>query len=374
MVAEPVPEAGLPRPDPHTVGIYESQATRWRASRTAEHREMARSIAAARVGDGLVADLGCGPGLHLPDLSVDGTPVVALDVARAMLDLIEPGLDALAVRSDIALLPFAARSLGAVWASKSYVHVDRRHLPLALWDLHRACRVGAPAALRVFCGDQPDGPHPGDEFGTRNYTWWDEDLLTDIYEGAGFTVTDRRVVGDHAVLDVFHTLRREHTLADTVGPDMDVLLVGLNPSLPAAEAGYGFAGPSNRFWRAARASGLLTTQRDPLRALIDDGVGMTDLVKRATTRASEVNRAEFRRGADRLERLVGFLHPRMVCLVGLSGWRAARDPGARPGLQEHTLAGRPLYVMPNPSGLNTHITLEGLTGHLAEVKRLASRI
>ena len=368
-----MPEAGLHRPDPHTVGIYESNAARWRDARTAEHRELARSIAAARAEGGLVADLGCGPGLHLSELAVDGAPVVALDVARAMLELIDPGLDTLAVRSDIATLPLAGGCLGAVWASKSYVHVQRQHLPLALWDLHRVCRVGAPAALRVFCGDQPDGPHAGDEFGSRNYTWWDEELLLGLYEGAGFSLQARQVVGEHAVVDVFHTLRRERTLADTVGPGMAVLLVGLNPSLHAADAGYGFAGPSNRFWRAAAASGLITRAHDPLRALLDDGVGMTDLVKRATARASEVDRAEYRRGADRLERLVDLLGPRVVCLVGLSGWRAARDPKARPGLQQQTLAGRPVYVMPNPSGLNTHITLEGLTGHLAEVRRLADR-
>ncbi len=369
-----MPEGPLPRPDPHTVGIYESHAARWRDSRTAEHRELARSIASRRVAGGLVADLGCGPGLHLADLVVEGEPVVALDVARAMLELIEPGVESLAVRSDIALLPFAKGSLGAAWASKSYVHVARHHLPLALWDLHRACRVGAPAALRVFCGDQPDGPHAGDEFGDRNYTWWDEDLLTDIYEGAGFSLVERHVVGEHAVTDVFHVLNRERTLADTVGPAMNVLLVGLNPSLHAADAGYGFAGPSNRFWKAALASGLITTAHDPLRALVDDAVGMTDLVKRATARAAEVDRDEFRRGAARLERLVGFLEPGVVCLVGLGGWRAARDPRARPGLQERTLGGRPLYVMPNPSGLNTHITLEGLTEHLSEVRRLASLV
>ena len=78
---------------------------------------------------------------------------------------------------------------------------------------------------------------------------------------------------------------RARTLPDTVGPGMRLLLVGLNPSEYAADAGAGFARPGNRFWPAALAAGLVTRTHDPFHALRVDGVGMTDLVKRATPRA-----------------------------------------------------------------------------------------
>jgi len=78
-----------------------------------------------------------------------------------------------------------------------------------------------------------------------------------------------------------------------------VLVCGLNPSLHAADAGVGYAGPSNRFWSAAVDAGLVARRLDPWDAL-RRGVGMTDLVKRATPRAGDVSAVEFREGAARV--------------------------------------------------------------------------
>jgi TDG/mug DNA glycosylase family protein len=126
----------------------------------------------------------------------------------------------------------------------------------------------------------------------------------------------------------------------------------------------GFARPGNRFWPAATAAGLVTRTHDPVHALRVDGVGMTDLVKRATPRADELTRDEFVHGAGRVERLVEWLRPRAVCFVGLSGYRAAVDRRAATGWQPEPFGGRPAYVMPNPSGVNAHATPAVLTEHL----------
>src|SRR3989442_1220964 len=72
--------------------------------------------------------------------------------------------------------------------------------------------------------------------------------------------------------------RRDRTLPDFVGPGMRLLVCGLNPSLVAADAGFGYAGATNRFWPVAVAAGVVTRPRDPLAALAEDGLGMTDLV------------------------------------------------------------------------------------------------
>jgi len=151
---------------------------------------------------------------------------------------------------------------------------------------------------------------------------------------------------------------------------MRMLVCGLNPSLYAADAGVGFARPGNRFWPAALAAGLVTVDRDADHALWHHGVGMTDLVKRATVAASELTADEYRAGLERVEGLVRWLQPGAVCFVGLAGWRAAVDRRARPGVQPTGLADVPVYVMPSTSGLNARTPLNDLTEHLRSAAAL----
>jgi TDG/mug DNA glycosylase family protein len=133
----------------------------------------------------------------------------------------------------------------------------------------------------------------------------------------------------------------------------------------------GFARPGNRFWPAARAAGVVSVDRDPVGALRQDGVGMTDLVRRATVAASELTTEEYRAGLRRIEHLVDWLQPGVVCFVGLAGWRAAFDRRAQPGVQPNTLANVPVYVMPSTSGLNAGSSLADLTIHLRQAATLA---
>ena len=145
---------------------------------------------------------------------------------------------------------------------------------------------------------------------------------------------------------------------------MRILICGLNPSVVAADAGYGFAGATNRFWPAAVAAGLLTEPRNLPHALLERGVGMTDLVKRATPKSAEVTRSEYAAGLARVDRMVEWLRPGVVCMVGLEGWRAAADRKAVAGWQERRLGTRPVYVMPSTSGLNAKTSMADLVDHL----------
>jgi TDG/mug DNA glycosylase family protein len=151
---------------------------------------------------------------------------------------------------------------------------------------------------------------------------------------------------------------------------MRVLVCGLNPSVHAAERGVGFARRSNRFWPCAVEAGLVSRLFDPLHALAGHGVGMTDIVKRATARSSELSAAEYAAGLARVARLVAWFEPRVVCFVGLEGWRSAFDRAAQPGVQERTVAGRPVYLMPSTSGLNARTSRAELVAHLTTVRRL----
>ena len=158
------------------------------------------------------------------------------------------------------------------------------------------------------------------------------------------------------------------TLPDTVNSKMRLLVVGLNPSFHAADAGYGFAGPGNRFWSAALDAKLVTKDRDPLYALQVDRVGMTDLAKRPTSRASELTDLDYRIGIARISRMCDWLSPEVVCVLGITGWRAALgDSKLSLGPQSIRLGGRPVYVLPNPSGLNAHTNHGDLVRRFGEL-------
>jgi TDG/mug DNA glycosylase family protein len=209
--------------------------------------------------------------------------------------------------------------------------------------------------LAVGAGDGPDR------------SGLDDDRLRDLLVGAGFEPLEAgpAAPGRAAARGrLAAQARRARTLPDTVGPGMRLLVCGLNPSLYSADAGVGFARPGNRFWPAALAAGLVTVDRDPGHALLHHGLGMTDIVKRATVAAAELTAAEYRGGLARVERLVHWLRPGGVCFVGLAGWRSAVDRRAQPGPQPRGLADVPTYVMPSTSGLNARTSLDELTAHL----------
>jgi TDG/mug DNA glycosylase family protein len=183
--------------------------------------------------------------------------------------------------------------------------------------------------------------------------------LAELVAGAGFVVDRARRTGGRVVVDA----RRDRTLPDFVGPGMRMLVCGLNPSVVSADLGFGYAGATNRFWSVIVAAGAVTQARQPLLALAEDGVGMTDLVKRATPNADSLTAAEYEAGADRVRRLVEWLRPGVVVFVGLAGWRAAIDRRAAPGPQSAPFGGAPAYVMPSTSGRNARTTPAQLIAH-----------
>ncbi len=231
--------------------------------------------------------------------------------------------------------------------------LDWPELPMALARAHRARRTGDEEVLLVR-----------------------EDLATGIVDdallGAGFEpyLSAARTIPRHGTRRL--RVVRARTLPDTVHDRMRALVCGLNPSLHAADAGVGFVTPSNRFWPAAAKAGLVGNVRDPFDAIEQHRVGMTDLVKRATTRADELTNDEYRHGLLRVERLCARFRPGVVVMVGMAGWRAAADRTALAGEQDRTLAGCPVYVMPSTSGLNAHSRLDDLVEHLRAARRLAA--
>lgn len=146
-------------------------------------------------------------------------------------------------------------------------------------------------------------------------------------------------------------------LGPILGPGLRVLFVGINPSLYSAQVGHHFARPGNRFWPALHSAGftprLLRPDEDG--ELAAHGIGVTNIAARPTRAAAEISADELREGAGELERLVRRHAPRLVAVVGLTAYRPAfARPAAAMGLQAERIGGRPVWVLPNPSGLNAH--------------------
>jgi TDG/mug DNA glycosylase family protein len=152
-------------------------------------------------------------------------------------------------------------------------------------------------------------------------------------------------------------------IPDVIAPDLRVLFVGINPGLYSAAIGHNFGRPGNRFWPALAQSGftprLLSPREDA--ELLRLGLGITNLVARATARADELSGQELEQGAVLLVRKVEQLRPRAVAILGVTAYRLAfRQPKAGLGPRPEPLAGALLWILPNPSGLNAHHQLPDL--------------
>ncbi len=162
---------------------------------------------------------------------------------------------------------------------------------------------------------------------------------------------------------------RGATVDDLIGPGLRLLFVGINPGLWTAAVNAHFARPGNRFWPALHRAGITDRQidasegfaPDDVAELVRRGVGISNLVSVATARADELTAAELEAGAQHLRRLVASTRPKVVAVLGLTAYRAAFQVRSAPtGRQAEPFGGAELWVLPNPSGLNAHASLDVL--------------
>ena len=173
------------------------------------------------------------------------------------------------------------------------------------------------------------------------------------------------------------------TVDDLVGPDLRLLFVGINPGLWTAATQTHFAYPGNRFYPALLRAGIIEREIDrgvgmsdeDRRHLLDRGIGITNVAHRATAKASELSKQELVDGGEILRAFVRTHRPDVVAVAGVTAYRTAfAEPKAAMGEHPDGFEGRRLWVVPNPSGLNAHETVETLADAYAAPARAAGVI
>lgn len=158
-------------------------------------------------------------------------------------------------------------------------------------------------------------------------------------------------------------------MPDLVVPPVKLLFVGINPGLWTAATQTHFAYPGNRFYPALLKAGIVDWEISPSDGMIDAdrrrfverGLGITNVAPRATAKASELSKDELRGGARLLVTNVVKWKPKVVAIAGITAYRTGFEmPQAVIGRQDDPIGGAELWVLPNPSGLNAHESVDSL--------------
>ena len=94
--------------------------------------------------------------------------------------------------------------------------------------------------------------------------------------------------------------------------------------------------------------------------LPDWGLGLTNIIQRPSAGIDVLKPREYIAGRKRLIATVKHYRPHVVALLGVTIYRTLfpeyRTGRVSLGMQDKTLADRPVFVLPNPSGRNAHFS------------------
>jgi double-stranded uracil-DNA glycosylase len=158
---------------------------------------------------------------------------------------------------------------------------------------------------------------------------------------------------------------------DVIAAGLKILFCGINPGLYSGAVGHHFARPGNRFWPALHLGGLTPRRLSPAEEelLLDYGLGITNLVPRATASAAELDNREISAGGIQLREKLEIYQPGVLAVLGIGAYRTAfNKPQAQIGPQHLRFGKTAIWALPNPSGLNAHYHLKELGDLFRELK------
>jgi double-stranded uracil-DNA glycosylase len=166
------------------------------------------------------------------------------------------------------------------------------------------------------------------------------------------------------------------TVRDVIAPGLRVLFCGINPGLYSAAVGHHFARPGNRFWPTLHAAGFTPRLLHPSEEweLLSYGLGVTNVVARATAAAAELDRDQYVAGGRRLRVKMRRYRPTVLAVLGVGAYRTAfARSRATPGEQAETIGRTRIWVLPNPSGLNANYTRSQLVALFRQLREAVER-
>ena len=164
---------------------------------------------------------------------------------------------------------------------------------------------------------------------------------------------------------------------DILAKGLGVVFCGINPASTAAIDGHNFSNRSNRFWLVLHLAGFTDVRLEPHdeRRLLEYGCGITAVVRRATTKASDVSPEEFRQARRDFEAKMRGYAPRALAFLGKRALSAMTgQPDLDWGRQPAAFAGTMAWVLPNPSGLNRGFPVDALVRAYSELRLAVSSV
>ncbi|MQF82848.1 mismatch-specific DNA-glycosylase [SAR202 cluster bacterium AD-802-E10_MRT_200m] len=168
------------------------------------------------------------------------------------------------------------------------------------------------------------------------------------------------------------------TLPDYLTPELDLVFVGINPSIMSARLGHYYANPRNRFWRVFNACELAETHLscEMDHQILGYNMGFTDLVKRPTRGVSDLTISDYRQGVQELKSKLEFYQPLLICFQGITAYRQylhliGKDSRVVAlGKQTEKIGNSIVFVVPNPSPANARFNLSTLIDWSRKLKDL----
>ncbi|MFA5976156.1 MAG: mismatch-specific DNA-glycosylase [Elusimicrobiota bacterium] len=161
----------------------------------------------------------------------------------------------------------------------------------------------------------------------------------------------------------------ENTLPDYLKPGLRLLFIGINPGTYSAHVGHYFARPGNLFWWALSNSRLVPRPVEPTddAALLEWGIGLTDVVKRPTNSSGDLRQDEFDVGAKAIVQTLETYQPGVACFVGILGATAFVGRQVKPGPLTEKIGATRLFAIPSPSRRNAHYGREGILNYFKQL-------